>query len=396
MPGLQDTDQACGHRGPQQPLLPEVSKVAPAEAAYTAAFGNLQSEFCHLKFGTLLTMPNFSIGVDLGGTNLRIAAVNQQGDLMEKVTLGTRVALGKDHAIREMCDAIASLATKYRDTAALQGIGIGVPGIIDMKTGMLRESPNLPGWAGTPVQAEIEHLLGTRVILENDANVAALGEKWLGAARDVDDMAMLTLGTGVGGGIVLSGRIWHGMTGMAGEFGHMTVEPEGPPCGCGNRGCVEQYASATAVVRMAKEAIADGRAPGLAKAASSDPEFNAKAIYNLAIQGDEEARKIFGRVGRALGICLANLVNAFNLNMYVVGGGVSSAWEAFSPFIFEELRQRSLVYAATAPASPVSGRGGRVRACGAGRRRAKTIITRALLGSDAGLYGAAQLPMTND
>src|SRR3954464_623805 len=118
-------------------------------------------------------MSIFSIGVDLGGTNLRIAAVNQQGELMEKVTLGTRVALGKDHAIREMCDAISSLTTKYRDSAALQGIGIGVPGIIDMKTGMLRESPNLPGWAGTPVQSEIEHRLGTRVILENDANVAA-------------------------------------------------------------------------------------------------------------------------------------------------------------------------------------------------------------------------------
>jgi glucokinase len=340
-------------------------------------------------------MPNFSIGVDLGGTNLRIAAVNQQGDLMEKVTLGTRVALGKDHVIQDMCDAIRVLVAKYRDTSVLQGIGIGLPGIIDMKTGMLRESPNLPGWAETPVQAQIESLLGTRVMLENDANVAALGEKWLGAARDVDDMAMLTLGTGVGGGIVLKGRIWHGMTGMAGEFGHMTVEPEGPPCGCGNRGCVEQYASATAVVRMAKEAIASGRAPGLAKAASSDPEFNAKAIYNLAIQGDEEAKKIFGRVGRALGICIANLVNAFNLNMYVVGGGAASAWEAFSPFIFEELRQRSLVYAATAPASLAStgeGASGHVES----ESSTKTIVTRALLGSDAGLYGAAQLPMTNN
>ena len=128
-------------------------------------------------------MSNFSIGVDLGGTNLRIAAVNQQGDLMEKVTLGTRVSLGKDHVIQEMCDAIRGIAIKYRDAGSLQGIGIGVPGIIDMKTGMLRESPNLPGWAESPVQAQIEHLLGTRVILENDANVAALGEKWLGAAK---------------------------------------------------------------------------------------------------------------------------------------------------------------------------------------------------------------------
>jgi len=260
---------------------------------------------------------------------------------------------------------------------------------------MLRESPNLPGWAETPVRAEIERLLGTRVILENDANVAALGEKWLGAARDVDDMAMLTLGTGVGGGIVLRGRIWHGMTGMAGEFGHMTVEPEGPPCGCGNRGCVEQYASATAVVRMAKEAIASGRAPGLAKAASTDPEFSSKAIYNLAIQGDQEAKKIFGRVGRALGICVANLVNAFNLNMYVIGGGASSAWEAFSPYIFEELRHRSLVYAATAPASTLSGGAGTSGHLGP-EGSTKTIVTLALLGSDAGLYGAAQLPLTNN
>jgi glucokinase len=199
----------------------------------------------------------------------------------------------------------------------------------------------------------------------------------------------------VGGGIVLQGRIWHGMTGMAGEFGHMTVEPEGPPCGCGNRGCVEQYASATAVVRMAKEAIASGRAPGLAKAAGTDPEFSSKAIYNLAIQGDEEAKQIFGRVGRALGICLANLVNAFNLNMYVIGGGASSAWEAFSPSMFEELRQRSLVYAATAPASARSdatGASGRLVPEGS----ARTIVTLALLGSDAGLYGAAQLPLTNN
>lgn len=338
-------------------------------------------------------MSNFSIGVDLGGTNLRIAAVSQQGELMEKVTLGTRVALGKDHVIHEMCDAIRVLAVKYRNVGTLQGIGVGVPGIIDMKTGMLRESPNLPGWAGSPVQAEIEQRLGTRVILENDANVAALGEKWLGAAKHVDDMIMLTLGTGVGGGIVLEGRIWHGMTGMAGEFGHMTVEPEGPQCGCGNRGCVEQYASATAVVRMAKEAIASGRAPGLARAASSDPEFNAKAVYNLAIQGDEEARKIFGRLGRALGICIANLVNAFNLPMYVVGGGVASAWEAFSPFVFEELRQRSLIYAATAPRAPLSdGQGATGQVDSEGPTR--TIVTRALLGSDAGLYGAAELPLT--
>ena len=184
------------------------------------------------------------------------------------------------------------------------------------------------------------------------------------------------------------------MNGMAGEFGHITVEPEGQLCGCGNRGCAEQYASATAVVRMAREAIANGEAPGLARAANSDAEFSAKAVYNLAIQGDEEARRIFRRVGRALGIVLATLVNTLNLPMYVVGGGVSSAWEAFSPTIFEELRSRCMVYAATAPADPLGAETGASTKVEPGTGR-KTIITRALLGSDAGLYGAARLPMVN-
>ena len=135
-----------------------------------------------------------------------------------------------------------------------------------METGTVMRSPNLPDWVNFPVRQQIESKLGTTVILENDANAAAMGEKWLGAGRNTDDMAMYTLGTGVGGGLVFNGRLWHGMSGMAGELGHFNVEPEGHPCGCGNRGCLEQYASATAIVRMAHEAIASGNAPDLAEA----------------------------------------------------------------------------------------------------------------------------------
>ena len=337
-------------------------------------------------------MNDFSIGVDLGGTNLRIAAVDISGHLVEKVTLGTKVSLGRDHVLNDMCDAIQHLSEKYKNSAKMLGIGIGVPGIIDMETGLLRESPNLPGWAEYPVRAEIERRLTTMVILENDANVAAFGEKWLGAAREHDDMAMLTLGTGVGGGLVLGGKIWHGMDGMAGEFGHTTVEPEGHPCGCGNRGCLEQYASATAVVRMAREAIAEHSSSALARAAHEDAEFSAKSIFNLAIQGDEDAKRIFRRVGRAIGIVLSAMVNSLNLPIYVIGGGVASAWEAFAPSIFEELRQRCMVYAATAPPDPLAQGGGASAHVEPGPGR-KTIITRALLGSDAGLFGAARLPM---
>jgi len=337
-------------------------------------------------------MNKFSIGVDLGGTNLRIAAVDEQGALVEKVTLDTRISLGPDQVIGDMCDAIERMSKKYGNSAPLLGIGIGVPGIIDAQTGLVRESPNLPGFVDYPAGALIEQRLKTVVILENDANVAALGEKWLGAARDYSDVAILTLGTGVGGGLVLGGAIWRGANGMAGEFGHTTVEPDGHPCGCGNRGCLEQYASATAVVRMAREAIANNGASALARAARSDPEFSAKSIYNLAIQGDEDARRIFRYVGRCLGIVLSTMVNSLNLPIYVIGGGVSSAWEVFSPAIFEELRTRSLVYAATAPhdaSATNQGASAHVKA-GPGH---KTIITRALLGSDAGLYGAARLPM---
>ncbi len=208
---------------------------------------------------------------------------------------------------------------------------------------------------------------------------------------------MITLGTGIGGAIVLNGKIFYGMNGMAGEFGHVTIEPDGVPCGCGNHGCAERYASATALVRMAREAIATGNAPGLAKAAESDPDFSASSIYNLAVQGDPDARRIFHRFGEVLGILLAGLINVLNLDMFVIGGGVLSAWDAFAPRMFEELRERSLVYAATAPDDPMNDPLGKKEGASAeiaNYARKKTIITRAVLGSDAGLYGAARIPMS--
>ena len=336
-------------------------------------------------------MPDFSIGVDLGGTNLRIAAISTDGQLLEKITLGVKVALGRDYVIGEMCDAIQRLTEQYRASGKFVGAGIGVPGIIDMETGMMRKSANLPGWSDYPVRDEIERRLGARVFLDNDAKVAALGEQWLGAGRGAANMAMITLGTGIGGAIVLNGKIFYGMNGMAGEFGHVTIEPDGVPCGCGNHGCAERYASATAVVRMGREAIATGNAPGLAKAANSDPEFSALSVYNLAIQGDPDAQRIFHRFGQVLGNLLAGLINVLNLDMFVIGGGVVSAWDAFAPPMFAELRERSLVYAATAPDDPLAKKEGSSAEI-ANYARKKTIIKRALLGSDAGLYGAARLP----
>ncbi|MCU1256025.1 MAG: glucokinase [Candidatus Angelobacter sp.] len=332
-------------------------------------------------------MTTLAIGVDLGGTNLRIAAVDSNGKVLERITTGTQVARGRDLVIDEMCNAIQEVVARQSGAGELAGIGIGVPGIIEMQTGMLRESPNLPGWHNYPVRDEIQGRLRTTVVLENDANAAALGEKWLGAAAGVDDMCMFTLGTGVGGGVVMRGQIWHGMTGMAGELGHINVEPEGHPCKCGSRGCLEQYASATAIKRMAQEAITAGLAPQMARALKEDPEFTSKIIYELAMQGDAPARGIFERVGKALGTVVADMVNIFNFPMYVIGGGVASAWDAFAPLMLETVGRNSFVYRATAPTENIQ----------AGNTLSRsvrgTMITRAMLGGDAGLIGAARLPM---
>lgn len=330
-------------------------------------------------------MPDFSIGVDLGGTNLRIGAVTPDGQLLEKISVSTKISLGADHVVNEMCDAIQRLSSQYKKSGKLLGAGIGIPGMVDLETGTVATSANLPGWSDYPVRQEIERRLGARIILENDANVHALGEKWLGAARNVDNMAMLTLGTGIGGCIILDGKIFHGLTGMAGEFGHVTIEPEGVPCGCGNRGCAERYASASAVVRMAREMIASGEAPELAKAADSNPEFSARSVYDLATRGDAAAQKIFYRFGRALGILMADIVNILNLEMYVIGGGVCSAWDAFAPTMFQVMRERSPIYFATDPENV------RNKNANPTHKRRLTIVTRAILGSDAGLYGGARL-----
>ena len=331
-------------------------------------------------------MGDYAIGVDLGGTNLRVAAVDEDGTMLVKRELQTEVSRGRDEVIGALCRAAQAVAHDMRERSGggeLRGIGVGVPGLIDSESGRLLESPNLPGWNDYDVKGEIERRLGTTVILENDANAAALGELWLGAGRGLETLCMYTLGTGVGGGLVLDGRIWRGWNGMAGELGHCNVEPEGHHCGCGSWGCLEQYASATAVVRMAREAVASGRETALRPLTQG---LNSQMVYECAMGGDAEAKKVFERVGRALGVAIADMVNILNLSLYVIGGGVSSAWDVFAPAMFAEVRKRSFVYAGTT-AENGGGVGGRTRV---------TQIKRATLGGDGGLYGAARLPMMRD
>src|SRR5215471_15207456 len=196
-------------------------------------------------------MIEYAIGVDLGGTNLRAAAIDRSGRMLDKISGTTNFSEGRDAVLGDIVSAIVKMREKHGGMG-LAGIGVGVPGFIRLKEGFITGSNNLPYLENFPVRDEISRRLGAVVILENDANAAALGEKWIGAGRDVDDLVLLTLGTGIGGGIISGGRVMRGFVGMAGELGHMTVVPNGNPCGCGNQGCLEKHASATAISSMAK------------------------------------------------------------------------------------------------------------------------------------------------
>ena len=311
----------------------------------------------------------YTIGVDLGGTNLRIAAVSPSGQIRDKISLDTDISHGRERVVREIAVAVNALKERFKNRILL-GIGVGLPGIIDMATGTVRQAPNLPGFADFPFRHELEQRLESPVLLENDANAAALGEKWLGTGREVSGLCILTLGTGIGGGLVLDGRVWHGRDGMGAEMGHTTVDPNGLLCGCGNLGCVEAYASATAIVKLARSAARAGRSAVLAEMAMVEGGLTAESVFEAAQSGDRAAMGIFEMAGRALGVAVANLINIFNLPLYVVGGGVARGWEAFAPVMLREVEARSVVY----------------RAAGA-------RIEPSALQGDAGLFGAAYLPL---
>jgi glucokinase len=325
-------------------------------------------------------MHDFAIGVDLGGTNLRIAAVDENGARLEDLHTAALVERGPDHITAEIAEAVVSLGARFSATHCLKGVGLGVPGIIDLESGSIHSAGNLPGWNHYPLRQEMQSRVNLPVMLENDANCAALGEKWMGAGKDkaVDDLCMITLGTGVGGGFVVNGKPWHGVTGMAGEIGHMTVVPDGFACGCGSRGCLEQYASARAIRRMAQEAIARGQSPALAAAARNDPSFSARDVFECAQQGDPASLRIFETAGKALGIALANLINVLNLPLYVIGGGVVKAWELLRPALLAELSNRSIVFRAGEPLQA---------------QHRGTLIMPTQLGESAGVLGAARLPL---
>jgi glucokinase len=301
------------------------------------------------------------IGMDLGGTNLRVAAVDREGEVVAFRREETVAREGPAPVIERIVAAVNAVAARVRgEGASVRGVMLGAPGIIASEQGTVVSSPNLPGWREVPLRDLVAAGVGMPVSLENDANAAAYGEYWRGAGRDCASMVLLTLGTGVGGGLVLGGELWRGADGMAGEIGHVTVEPGGRTCRCGNAGCLETYASATGIVDRYREL------------AGAEETASAEQVRARALEGDANARQAYREAGRALGLAFATLVNLLNPERIVIGGGVLPAWDLFMPPAEQELRRRAFA----APAA-------RVR------------FARAALGDLAGVTGAGGLFWNN-
>ncbi|MBW2262985.1 MAG: ROK family protein [Deltaproteobacteria bacterium] len=256
------------------------------------------------------------IGIDVGGTFIKAGLVAGDGSIIDSVKLPTDVQGGVEAVEARILEAVEGLESGTLESAALSlskgpsrtgTIGIGLPGIVDPREGVVRLSPNIPCWNDYPARERLGRLLGTVVRVENDANCAALAEAWLGAGRDLESFLLVTLGTGVGGGVFLSGRLWRGDGGRGGEVGHVVVDPDGLPCGCGARGCLETVSSSTAILREARRAGLKG---------------NVEDLAGRARDGGHDESILFERAGRALGIALAAWLNIIDVHAIIVAGGM--------------------------------------------------------------------------
>ncbi len=287
------------------------------------------------------TDKKFVIAVDLGGTNIKFGLIDTGGGIHYRARRETAADRGKEEVIARIFSGIEECQKACDDS--ILGIGIGSPGPLDVHTGVIIQTPNMPGWENTPLRGIIEQKFGLPAFLENDANAAARGESWIGAGKEVDDMLQLTLGTGIGGGVILNNRIWHGFQSGAGELGHTIIDYNGRVCGCGNRGCIEAYAAAGGIVARFEERIAAGAESLLVgKCRSPKIEITPKLISEAASEGDRTAIEIIEETGRMLGAAITSMVNAFNPQMVVLSGGIARTGELLFRHIREEVGKRAM------------------------------------------------------
>lgn len=284
----------------------------------------------------------YVIGIDIGGTNIKIGAVTLDGKIISYTAEKSRTFKDKKSAIKNLIQSVESVKKSLKENTLI-GVGIGIAGTVLADRGIVYQSPNIPELEGFDLKKRLSKKVSYPFFIDNDANVFAIGEGWLGNAKGYKDFCCITLGTGVGGGIVIDNRIVHGFDGTAGEVGHIVVEPEGAPCKCGSRGCLEAYASSTGLVRMAKEGFKTQEALALRKSCKDNAKnMSPEIIAKLARNGDVFCKGLFKKVGYYLGIAMADLVNLLNLELIVVGGGLSKASDLFLKTAKTELLKRSL------------------------------------------------------
>jgi glucokinase len=313
-------------------------------------------------------MQNYCIGIDIGGTMIKGALFGSDGQPVLKRSVETRADKGRDAVLNSLTSLIHSLhSTEQR----VSSVGIGVAGVLDPQKEGLLQSPNITVLEQVPLKKLLSEALHLPVFLENDANAAALGEQWAGAGRELDNFLLITLGTGIGGGFILQGKLWSGESGKAGEFGHMVVNADGEACACGKRGCLEAYSSATAIKRMAQDALRAGACSGLQNLSGGDfSALDAEMVHQAALQGDAVSRDIFKQMARYLAIGISNVNNLLDIHNFIIGGAVSNSFEVFGPFLLEGINRQ--VYQIS---------------------RNKIVIRVSQLGNDAGVYGAAYLAL---
>ncbi len=310
-------------------------------------------------------MTEYVFGVDIGGTTVKMGLFTSEGELMEKWEIPTRTQNGGELIFTDVADSIiAKMQENKISRERIAGVGVGVPGPVD-SYGVVHEAVNL-GWGDLDVNDRFEKLLGVPVVAGNDANVAALGEMWKGGGEGHKDVVAVTLGTGVGGGIIVDGKLVSGSTGSGGEIGHMHLEDnEEIPCNCENKGCLEQYASATGIVRLAKHRLETTDEPSVLR----EGEVSAKTVFDAVKAGDPLAIKVAEQFGEYLGKGLSLIASVVNPDIFVIGGGVSKAGEVLIDYI----KPPYLKYA--------------FKGC----RNAQFALAK--LGNDAGIYGAAKLAL---
>ena len=283
------------------------------------------------------------IGIDVGGTNVKIALVNDEGQIIYSNSVPTRAEMGYEYTVNNIKQAIYELLKETKlETKDIQGIGFGFPGQVDYKEGIVRNAPNIPGWVEIPIAKIFEDEFNIPTRVDNDVRCAALGELNYGAGKGCENLICITVGTGIGSGLIINGKLARGASNAAGEIGHIKLQMnDGPICGCGDTGCFEAFASGPAIVAMAEEYIKGGKATKYREMAGSNP-ITPYIVSEAAKAGDPVAKRIFTIIGEYLGIGLAGVVNLLNPEKIIIGGGVADAGEILINPLVETLKKRAM------------------------------------------------------